>query len=150
MIADPIAAAIDHIRRITPSNDSWTAPDIADEQQEPDEVEESIATILNAAVDGQLISRHTLAVTLDTERAKVAAAYEATASIARSHIYYDSIGSGFREDEFNDAIRALTPADAQAALGKMLTEVWRDGWRAGRDAAYDACREWMRNDACRE
>lgn len=63
-----------------------------------------------------------LADALDAERAKVAAAYEAAASIARSHIYYDSAGSGFREDEFDNTIRALAPADAQAALDKMLAE----------------------------
>lgn len=49
----------------------------------------------------------TLADALDAELAKVAAAHEAVANIARSHIYYDSAGSGFREDEFNDDIRAL-------------------------------------------
>ena len=59
-MSDPITAAIAHIRRITPSNDPWTAGDIAYEAQDPDEIDASIATILNAVATGQLVSRYTL------------------------------------------------------------------------------------------
>lgn len=42
------------------------------------------------------------------------------------------------------SIRALTPADAQAALDKMLAEARLEGWRAGRDAAAEHC--WAKRD----
>ena len=66
----------------------------------------------------------TLADALEVERAKVAAAYEAAACV--------TVGMGPRYDgrsvhyhipeRVKGAIRALTPADAQAALDKMLAE----------------------------
>ena len=65
---------------------------------------------------------------LEAERAKVAAAYEAAASVQVEGMDYCSPST-------KAAIRALTPADAQAALDKMLAEARLEGWRAGRDAA---------------
>lgn len=70
----------------------------------------------------------TLADALEAEQAKIAAAYEAAATEA------DQVVAIW---EAVMAIRALTPADAQAALDKLLTEARLEGWRAGRDAATE-------------
>lgn len=80
-----------------------------------------------------------LAVTLEAEQAKVAAAYEAAAKRC-----YEDQG----RFDTPDRIRSLTPADAQAALDKLLAEARAEGWRAGRDAAAIAARgdgegEWF-------
>lgn len=84
-----------------------------------------------------------ISVNLQIERvqdlARLAVAYNTVANIARSYIYYDSAGSGFREDEFNDAILALTTTNTENALNKMLSDVRAEGWRAGRDAAAKIC-----------
>lgn len=68
----------------------------------------------------------TLADALEAERAKVAAAYEAAATEA------DQVVAIW---EAVMAIRALTPADAQTALDKLLAEARAEGWRAGREVA---------------
>lgn len=58
MTTDPLAAAIDHIRSITPGDNPWTADDVSSfNPWEPDESDYAIATILNAVVSGQLINR---------------------------------------------------------------------------------------------
>lgn len=58
MTTDPIAAAIDHIRSVTPADNPWTADDVSSfSPWEPDESDYAIATILNAVVAGQLINR---------------------------------------------------------------------------------------------
>lgn len=212
MTTDPIAAAIDHIRSITPQNDPWTAGDVSSfSPWEPDESDYAIATILNAVVSGRLIltdaleaerakrqraekavaerahwmraARHagvcmtcsgpngapdpfgctdclntgwsseyhngmadaqmradSLQEELEHERAKVAAAYEAAADACNDYpVAAPSVYEWTRYDlqiEYSQAsIRALTPADAQAALDKMLAEARLEGWRAGREAA---------------
>lgn len=80
----------------------------------------------------------TLADALEAERAKVAAAYEAAASVLE-----DRGSDGWAENlmaewssVYAESIRALTPADAQAALDKLLAEARLEGWRAGRDQAH--------------
>lgn len=68
--------------------------------------------------------------TLTEALAQVAAAYEAaTELVALDHVC--------------DAIRGLTPADAQAALDKLLAEARLEGWRAGRDAAAQEAEDWF-------
>ena len=74
----------------------------------------------------------TLADALEAERAKVAAAYEVAAEV-----YWDGFPAWDTFSEAREAIRALTPSDAQAALDKMLAEARLEGWRAGRDAATE-------------
>lgn len=85
----------------------------------------------------------TLADELEAERAKVAAAYEAAAKLSEASAERNkTCPSGCRcADGWHIAmrIRSLTPADAQAALDKMLAEARAEGWRAGRDAAAAAC-----------
>lgn len=143
---DPIAAAralIEPLNGYTPG--PWDASGLT----VYDTCMDGVASC-HAGADARLIAAApvlrdmvaTLADALEAERAKVAAAHEAVANIARSHIYYDSAGSGFREDEFNDDIRTLTPADAQASLDKMLAEARLEGWRAGRDAATDCAEDY--------
>jgi len=56
MTTDPIAAALNHIRSITPADSPWTAKDVAFEPQVLNAVDNSIATILNAVVAGELIN----------------------------------------------------------------------------------------------
>ena len=145
-MTDPIAAAIAHIRRITPSNDPWTAKDIAFESEAPDEIDDSIATILNAVVAGQLI----LADALEAERAKVAEAYRAAACVTVDMgPRYDGRSVHYHIPErVKGAIRALTPADAKAALSKMLAQARLEGWRAGREAAAKATFSLATNPHC--
>lgn len=78
----------------------------------------------------------TLADALETERAKVAAAYELAAEV-----YWYGFPAWDAFSAARDAIRALTPADAQASLDKLLAEARLEGWRAGREAAAHAC-DW--------
>lgn len=51
--------------------------------------------------------------------AAVAAALREAQALVRQHIYYDSAGSGFAEDAFDDAMLALTP-DGGKALDRAL------------------------------
>lgn len=96
----------------------------------------------------------TLADAVEAERAKVAAAYEAAAcviddpgngvgSVLAQQLCCDGHMCGCQgatiSDYLQHIIRALTPANAQAALDKLLAEARLEGWRAGRDAAADAC-----------
>ena len=71
----------------------------------------------------------TLADALEVERAKVAAVYEAAATWL--------VGTGIAGDGDGDplasCIRAIPPANAQAALDKLLIEARLEGWRFGRD-----------------
>ena len=243
MTTDPIAAAIDHIRSITPADNPWTADDVSSfSPWEPDESDYAIATILNAVVSGQLINRAsrdemlaqvrrgegfatagaeaswisdseagvydadsahgesktgywvprrvaqdeiarltaeverltkgsicevaatnpsvmeymrhwegraekaeteraTLADALEAERAKVAAAYDAAACVTVDMgPRYDGRSVHYHIPErVKGAIRAITPADAQAALDKMLAAARLEGWWAGREAAARSC-----------
>jgi hypothetical protein len=69
----------------------------------------------NTASDKPVVpDRYTRA---DVEAA-VKRAIEAAATITRQHIYYDSAGTGFSEEKFDDAIRAL--ASDPAALGRII------------------------------
>jgi hypothetical protein len=56
----------------------------------------------------------------DLHRAEVEAAVkraiDEVATITRQHIYYDSAGTGFSEERFDDAIRALLDPAALAAI----------------------------------
>lgn len=64
--------------------------------------------------------------------ARLAAAYEAAAEV-----YWDGFPAWDTFSAAREAIRTLTPADAQAALDKLLAEARLEGWRAGRDAATE-------------
>ena len=90
----------------------------------------------------------TLADEAEAERAKVAAAYEAAALFSESQ---RREGDSFYNDGWcacatvvAGGIRNITPADAQAALNKMLAEARLEGWRVGREAAAEHC--WAKRD----
>lgn len=222
MTTDPIAAAIDHIRRITPQNDPWTGQDVADGTNggDPLDIDYDIATILNAVVSGQLINRASRdemlaqvrrgegfttagaaarwitdseAGVYDTDAPDPIAAARALldkvpplfidldGDLCREGDGYNLVGCAATDDEppfgplnpaiwsaipalrdtvatLADAVEAerakvaaafamqdagysiTTPADAQAALDKLLAEARLEGWRAGRDAAADEAR----------
>ena len=88
----------------------------------------------------------TLADALEAERAKVAAAFDMAASVTVDMgPRYDGRSVHYHiPEKVKGAVRALTPADAQAALGKLLYEARLEGWRAGRDAAVEHC--WAKRD----
>lgn len=75
----------------------------------------------------------------DLALARVAAAYEAAAKLSEASAERNkTCPSGCRcADGWHIAmrIRALTPADAQAALDKLLAKARLEGWRAALDAA---------------
>lgn len=156
----PIATAIAHIRRITPSNDPWTAKDIAYEEQAPDEVDDSIATILNAVVAGRLILARpeigaaapdlleltaTLTDALEVERAEVERLTKGSicevAATNPSVMEYMSHWEGRAEkaetklDQSREllvvCIRGNTKLKEKASKARL------EGWRAGRDAAAE-------------
>jgi len=114
--ADPIAAARalieplrEHREQQTVAGGSWwEAPEICTQAAD------AIATLADA---------------LEVERAKVAAVYEAAATWL--------VGTGIAGDGDGDplasCIRAIPPANAQAALDKLLIEARLEGWRFGRD-----------------
>lgn len=93
----------------------------------------------------------TLADALEAERAKVAAAYEAAISACGNNQNRPLMNAHQKDawdraiSDTRNAIRALTLADAQAALDKMLSEARLEGWRAGRDAAADAMQPALRS-----
>lgn len=81
----------------------------------------------------------TLADALEAERAKVAAAYEAAAQAVRAVLTNSPTGEWGAEGismsrAIERAIHTLTPADAQAALDKMLAEARLEGRKIERQA----------------
>lgn len=54
---DPIAAALYHIRCITPADAPWTPAEFAPPGHGPTPTDRAISTILNAVAEGQLINR---------------------------------------------------------------------------------------------
>lgn len=85
----------------------------------------------------------TLADALEAEQAKVAAAYEAAAREVAEWTE-ETFSTVTSPDEAAEQLRALTTADTQAALNKLLAEARLEGWRAGRDAAVEHC--WAKRD----
>ena len=77
----------------------------------------------------------TLADALEAERVKVAAAYETAAALPTTPDWRWRFKPSWSASDFAEAVRALTPADAQAALDKLLAEARLVGWWAGREAA---------------
>lgn len=82
---------------------------------------------------------HRLMVEMEQAHAAAAAAYEAAALFSESQ---RREGDSFYNDGWcacatvvAGGIRNITPADAQAALDKLLADARLEGWRAGRDAA---------------
>lgn len=61
--------------------------------------------------------------------------------ICKTTGYYDAAGADARLMTAAPDLRDMvaTPADAQAALDKLLAEARLEGWRAGQDAAAMSC-----------
>ena len=124
--ADALTDALDEIERLTAEIDRLSKGSIC----------EVAAT--NPSVMEYMRHWEGRAEKAETERdALVAAAYE----VATTWLIEAGIAGDHDSDPLASCIRALTPADAQAALDKMLAEARLEGWRAGRDAAAHAC-DW--------
>lgn len=127
MTTDPIAAARALIEYLSAEQD--------------DEAAQVVATLADA-----LEAERTRAEKAESERDALAAVTYQNAALLSEVQRREGVENSFYNDGWcacasvvADAIRALTPADAQAALDKMLAEARLEGWRAGRDAAARSC-----------
>lgn len=102
MTTDPIAAAIEHIRSVTPADGPWTGDDF---DPGPADTDRAIATILNAVVAGQLINR--------------AGRDEMLAQVRRGKVFASAVAEGRWIADSDAGVY-----DADSAHGESKTGYW--------------------------
>lgn len=105
----------------------------------PDSTRRDILEIARAAERIRADAPPEVVATMPGAKALVAAVIEEAAEVT---VWFGKVGPWQVPIQWRNAIRNLTPADATAALARMLQEARQEGWNAAREQAAGVANAW--------